>query len=263
MISVRSGDTTVNLLGSLKEAYRFIEIRIVQCQGGGIDCRIRGLSVRGCRVRNAIKEKISLARKNFLTSDVPASDYDQMATEISTKSGGTLWPTTANRKCDVSYRVFVWGLNDKEQLGSTKVSKVKVPLMSETLAHLRPRQVAGGSKSLYIVDTEGRVFVCGEAGKKLGDQSADGTPTLVTALRSFVVTKVAVHSGGKHVLVLTTDGQVLAWGANEFGQLGLGHNSVVHSPHLVESLQEEIVVEISCGSSHSAAITADGQLFTW
>ena len=59
-------------------------------------------------------------------------------------------------------KVFVWGLNDKDQLGGLKGSKVKLPIFSETLSHLRPICIAGGSKSLFLVTQEGRVYACGE-----------------------------------------------------------------------------------------------------
>ncbi len=48
-------------------------------------------------------------------------------------------------------KVFVWGLNDKDQLGGLKGSKIKLPVFSETLSHLKPICIAGGSKSLFVV----------------------------------------------------------------------------------------------------------------
>ncbi|MFX5142149.1 RCC1 domain-containing protein, partial [Acinetobacter baumannii] len=39
-------------------------------------------------------------------------------------------------------KVFVWGLNDKDQLGGLKGSKIKVPSFSETLSALNVVQVA-------------------------------------------------------------------------------------------------------------------------
>lgn len=54
-------------------------------------------------------------------------------------------------------KVFVWGLNDKDQLGGLKGSKVKLPVLSEFVSQLRPIHIAGGSKSLFIVSQEGKV----------------------------------------------------------------------------------------------------------
>lgn len=59
----------------------------------------------------------------------------------------------------VGCRVFVWGLNDKDQLGGMKGSKVKLPVQSEFLCQLRPVHIAGGSKSLFVVSQEGKVSV--------------------------------------------------------------------------------------------------------
>lgn len=54
-------------------------------------------------------------------------------------------------------KVYVWGLNDKDQLGGMKGSKVKLPMHSDFLDQLRPIHIAGGSKSLFIVSQEGKV----------------------------------------------------------------------------------------------------------
>lgn len=51
----------------------------------------------------------------------------------------------------------MWGLNDKDQLGGMKGSKVKLPVYSESLSHLKPVHIAGGSKSLFIVSQNGKV----------------------------------------------------------------------------------------------------------
>ena len=56
-------------------------------------------------------------------------------------------------------KIYVWGLNDKDQLGGMKGSKVKLPVYSEFLSKLRPVHISGGSKSLFIVSQEGKVSV--------------------------------------------------------------------------------------------------------
>lgn len=53
--------------------------------------------------------------------------------------------------------VLVWGLNDKDQLGGLKGSKVKYPVYSEVVSSLKPVYIAGGSKSLFIVSHDGKV----------------------------------------------------------------------------------------------------------
>lgn len=58
----------------------------------------------------------------------------------------------------VGCKVFVWGLNDKDQLGGMKGSKVKLPVLSDFLSSLYPIHIAGGSKSLFVVSQEGKVY---------------------------------------------------------------------------------------------------------
>lgn len=98
-------------------------------------------------------------------------------------------------------KVLVWGLNDKEQLGGLKGSKIKAPTSSLTLSQLRPVHISGGSKSLFIVSQEGKVYACGEGTNGrlgLGHNYNVSTPRRVPILSQYVVKKVAVHSGGKH-----------------------------------------------------------------
>ncbi len=47
--------------------------------------------------------------------------------------------------------VYAWGLNDKEQLGGPRGSKVKFPTFNPIISALRPIQIVGGSKCLFIV----------------------------------------------------------------------------------------------------------------
>ena len=56
------------------------------------------------------------------------------------------------------------------------------------------------------------------------------------------------------------DGSVFAWGANENGQIGVS-KSDTSKPQKVKLKGK--VVAISCGSYHSAAVTAKGELWTW
>jgi len=56
------------------------------------------------------------------------------------------------------YAVYVWGLNDKGQLGGLNGSKIKRPTFNETLTSLKPIEIVGGSKSLFIVSNEGKVL---------------------------------------------------------------------------------------------------------
>ncbi|ELV11273.1 E3 ubiquitin-protein ligase HERC2 [Tupaia chinensis] len=147
------------------------------------------------------------------------------------------------------------------------LAAIKVPSFSETLSALNVVQVAGGSKSLFAVTVEGKVYACGEATNgRLGLGLSSGTvplPRQVTALSSYVVKKVAVHSGGRHATALTVDGKVFSWGEGDDGKLGHFSRMNCDKPRLIEALKTKRIRDIACGSSHSAALTSSGELYTW
>uniref|UniRef100_A0A8D3E8Y1 Uncharacterized protein n=1 Tax=Scophthalmus maximus TaxID=52904 RepID=A0A8D3E8Y1_SCOMX len=69
---------------------------------------------------------------------------------------------------------------------------------------------------------------------------------------------VAVNSGGKHCLALSSEGEVYSWGEAEDGKLGHGNRR--STPNSLRGVE---VVDIAAGGAHSACITASGELFTW
>ena len=68
----------------------------------------------------------------------------------------------------------------------------------------------------------------------------------------------ACAAGGYHNLILTTPigmgcGQVISWGAGDYGQLGLGFVWDEIKPTMINGLRD--VVQISAGLRHSFALT--------
>lgn len=49
----------------------------------------------------------------------------------------------------------------------------------------------------------------------------------------------------------------------EDGKLGHNNRITLDKPKLIETLRSKRVRDIACGSSHSAAITSAGELYTW
>ena len=69
--------------------------------------------------------------------------------------------------------------------------------------------------------------------------------------------------GGFHTAVVTEDGHLYTFGGGEHGQLG--HNDRVNKvkPTFVEALDGIFVSQITCGWSHSVALTSKGKIYTW
>ncbi|KAG1696360.1 hypothetical protein DVH05_018491 [Phytophthora capsici] len=88
----------------------------------------------------------------------------------------------------------------------------------------------------------------------------------VEALRNQVI--VDFSAGERHSLALNEFGQVFAWGRGREGQLGLGDvagvTGAVSLPRRVgHALAGQLVTKISCGESHSLALTVSGDVFMW
>ena len=96
----------------------------------------------------------------------------------------------------------------------------------------------------------------------LGDASDQDEPTYVDALRGVGVRQIACGSG--HTVVLTSEGgQVYTWGRGDDGRLGHGENMWKYVPRVTQSLVGHTMVQVTCGSYHTAAVTAQGDLYTW
>ncbi|GFN81530.1 E3 ubiquitin-protein ligase herc2-like, partial [Plakobranchus ocellatus] len=260
----------VTLLQDMTEYFRIIEIGIRQCRSSGIDCKIHGLSVVA-RVRND-DDDIPTTFSILAQDKEGDEDEEGVGHGGSSRSAGHSNVLRGKKGKggsgkDIQTYVFVWGLNDKDQLGGPKGSKIKMPMLNEALSTLNCVQIAGGSKSLFCVTQDGKLFACGEGTNgRLGLGTVSGNisvPRQLTSLAQYVIKKVAVHSGGRHALALSIDGKVFAWGEGDDGKLGLSSRMNCDTPKLLEALKSKRVRDIACGSSHSAAIISNGDLYTW
>ena len=135
-----------------------------------------------------------------------------------------------------------------------------VPILGPLLG--RRVRTAASSRSFSLAITEdGCVFGWGILG--------NGTePRALHQIEGFVGEHPCEAACGEgHNLVLCESGHLYAWGAADAGQLGLECATTgvfVGSPMAVTGkLQHCRCVRIACGLLHSAALTADGQLFMW
>lgn len=72
-----------------------------------------------------------------------------------------------------------------------------------------------------------------------------------------------VSCGSWHTVALSKNGDVLSWGGCDDGQLGQGDKKVLYSPKVIESFDGITIIDIACGSFHTAAVAKNGDLYTW
>lgn len=159
-------------------------------------------------------------------------------------------------------------------MGFSRHAKVqKTPVLIPDLKDIR--QLAAGVNHVLALDGKGKVFAwgCGEQ-NQLGRRVLANHPELalrstsIGALPTRGAKAVRVACGSYHSFAVDEQGRVYAWGANNFGQLGMpdeaGESNASNlKPRVVESLRDHKIVSIAGGEHHSLASTADGRLLTW
>lgn len=124
---------------------------------------------------------------------------------------------------DAAGTAHCWGDNDLEQLGREMV--------------------------------EGR---CDWAGDVVVDRPCSRSPL---ALDGDLPAFAAIAAGGFHSCGLTTDGQAFCWGANTFGQLGIGATGTDAPPARVDT--DLRFAALSGGELHTCGVTTDGIGYCW
>ncbi|KAM7154492.1 putative E3 ubiquitin-protein ligase HERC3 isoform 1-T1 [Molossus nigricans] len=120
----------------------------------------------------------------------------------------------------------------------------------------------GGNHSVFLLE-DGEVYTCGLNTKgQLGHEREGNKPEQIGALADQRIVHVAC--GESHSLALSDRGQLFSWGAGSDGQLGLmTTEDSVTVPRLIQKLNQQTILQVSCGNWHCLALAADGQFFTW
>ena len=127
-------------------------------------------------------------------------------------------------------------------------------------------QIACGEYHTAALTANGEVLtwgksVNGQLGHSEDSKKAVTSPTLVDGLKSEQVARIAC--GGAHTVALTVNGDVWQWGDPVAGQLGLVTSGAIRFPQKITELSGKGIASIECGSFHTAAISAKGELYTW
>ena len=165
-------------------------------------------------------------------------------------------------------KVYAWGENQYGLFGGTDRGPTYVRAVPTPIAGLgRSIDIAAMILGGAALAADGTVWMWGEDAEGLL-----GTGTLTKSWQSgkpqFTPARVAglddvrqIASGSKHMLALKSDGTVWAWGANKYGQLGLGDRDGRAKPTRVSSLNG--VTRIYADAAMSAARQADGSWMVW
>ena len=160
--------------------------------------------------------------------------------------------------------LFSVGRNDCGQLGHGDTVDKKVPHLVQNCPKCLT-SISCGQFHTIAATSGGTAFVCGKNDYgQLGFESPENVKVLTKLPRENGQPVLHVCSGYYHTLLLMQNGVVVGFGRNDYGQLGLGHAQPrVHGPHVIASLRDKNVVNISAGCYHSIAITSNGMLYVF
>ncbi|XP_077537079.1 HECT and RLD domain containing E3 ubiquitin ligase 4 isoform X3 [Haemaphysalis longicornis] len=164
-------------------------------------------------------------------------------------------------------QVFAWGCNRQGQLGCGTEDESRLrPRVVKRLATLHVVQIACGAAHCLALASNGELFGWGsngygQLGLGGGSTADERLPRRVSHLVGVPLAQVAC--GAMHSIGLTPSGTVLVWGRNSSGQLGLSDQKDRAHPTVLKSLRSQRIKHVCCGENHTAALTADGGVFTF
>eukprot|EP00802_Teleaulax_amphioxeia_P009873 Tamp_09895.p1 GENE.Tamp_09895~~Tamp_09895.p1 ORF type:complete len:632 (+),score=69.99 Tamp_09895:203-1897(+) len=172
-------------------------------------------------------------------------------------------------------RVLTLGVGTDGRLGSGTDAPSVEARCAAGLDAERAVMVACGHFHTAAVTASGKLYLWGFGGcgqLAVGDWTSRLRPTPVPA-RSLGGERVEyVACGLMQTAAVTSQGNLYAWGGGEYGQLGLGddkdrpHPCIVHFPSVLDPecrRPGSRIISACCGSYFTAAVTADGHLYTW
>lgn len=169
-------------------------------------------------------------------------------------------------------RLFAWGSNGSGQLGNNSITDSPIPTPVNEEAPLVGKTIfdtASGSNHSIALTSDGRVASWGyNAFGQLGNGTFTDSsiPISVSGTALSGKTVIAIAAGQFHNLALCSDGTLVAWGYNFYGQLGNGTTSNSNAPVAVSRtgvLSGKTIISIAAGSYHSFALCSDGTLAAW
>eukprot|EP00906_Rhabdomonas_costata_P025663 RCo036660 len=188
------------------------------------------------------------------------------------------------------FQAFFWGNNNHGQSGlgverfGQSYRKIEEPTLIPSLLDKQIIQVGCGSFFVIALAKDGTVYSWGlidclgqgtvdEVRARYGPEETSQSvskdkraillvPHKIDALTGKGVVKIT--AGQWHSCAITRNGDLYTWGVGFQGRLGHGDKEPCFVPRCVRgALAGRKVISVACGSFHTVALTADGEVYCW
>lgn len=164
--------------------------------------------------------------------------------------------------------LYVWG-NDNylhPVITSNNIPQDSIPVAVKMPTGVTSwKQVATGQSHIVALGSDGNVYAWGLNNYgQLGDSSSasDSIPVMVKK-PAGVTSWSAVAAGAYYSMAIANNGDVYAWGFNNFGQLGNGTTGNDSIPTLVKLPTGVTATKIAAGTNFGLAIGSNDTLYVW
>jgi alpha-tubulin suppressor-like RCC1 family protein len=160
---------------------------------------------------------------------------------------------------DAAGTIWAWGWNGYGQLGNgtttSSATPIQVPGLTAVVA------IAAELGHTVALKSDGSIWSWGSnASGELGDGTTVARASPVRAAQGLTgITSLSAGLGS--TTALKSDGTVWSWGANGYGQLGIGGVTGRTTPATVPGLNG--VTKIAANFTNSMALKADGTVWVW
>ncbi|OQR98416.1 regulator of chromosome condensation (RCC1)-like protein [Achlya hypogyna] len=166
--------------------------------------------------------------------------------------------------------VLTWGYGKSGALGHgsrdfPRRDDLARPTVVKALEKTHVFHIACGDMHTAVVSSAGELLTAGwgENGRLGRLEAKDALSSVFERVELKQRRCTYVACGGAHTMLLTDTRDVLAFGANHYGQLGLGDCRDRHRPTPVLFFRRVPIYDLKLGQSHSLAISDDQLLYAW
>jgi alpha-tubulin suppressor-like RCC1 family protein len=161
-------------------------------------------------------------------------------------------------------KVLAWGFNGDGELGNGSHQTRRLPVAVKLPRGVRITAISAGDDSALALTKTGRVLswgsnVAGQLGNGTGAERQ--VPGYVRLPGHTKITSIA--AGNKTGYAVTSAGRLLAWGLNQYGELGDGTTRLRETPVQARLPKGVKVAAATAGLLHALALTTDGRVLAW